>query len=245
MNMDALSQELVDPVFTCTVSSSGHLKRNPKRDRANYESEATSSKSAKKYKQPSPTMLVVAYANIIDLADNKKNQYVVVVDKMLPVVDGVKVDVFNSDDTFYNIPSAPMGIDYVMDIKDYSFTVFTRENKRRVKLSLYGGKQLYDCSVDPSSNPKGWLVRGYSSSGGTQVKAFVDVHKLPVQGEEQTDYLPAMPRGTNPDLWHSVKRIADEILMRHESASATSDVHPDGVEEVKEAKEQDLHCTII
>ena len=244
--MDAMSQELLDPVFTCTVSSSGRLNRNPKRDRPGYEREATSSESAKKYKRPSPTMLIVAYANIIDLTDNKKNKYVVVVDKMLPLLEGVKVDAFNSDDTFYNIASAPYGFEMVRDIKDYSFTVFTRENKRRVEVILYGGKQKYDCSIHPNSEPKGWLVTGHSSTGGTKLSVFVTVHKLPMQGEEeQTDYLPPMPRDANPDLWQSVRSIANEILMRHTPAADTSTTYPDGVESVKEVKEQDLHCTIV
>ena len=243
--MDALSQEIEDPVFTCTVSSSGRLKRNPKRTRTSYKSEATTSGSAKKYKHPSPTMMMVAYANIIDLADNKNNKYVVAVDKLLPVVDGVKVNAFNSVDTLFNVPSTHMGIDYATDIKNYSFTVFTRENKKRVQVSVHDGEQTYDCSVDPSSNPKGWLVRGHSSSGGTQLKAFVGVHKLPIEGEEQVDYVPPMPREANPDLWHSIKSIANEMLTRHERAYAKGDVSPDGVPEPQKTLDQDLHCVIL
>ena len=242
--MSALSQEMEDPVFTCTMSTSGRL-RNPKRDRAGLDTVAAATPSAKKHKRPSPTMLVVAYTNIIDLADNAKNKYIVVVDKLLPVVDGVKVDVLNSDDTFYNVPSAPMGIDYVMDIKDYSFTVFTRDNERRVEVSLYDGKQKYDCSVSPSTNPKGLLVKGHCSTGSTQLKAFVSVHKLSKEGEETADYRPPMPRDMNPERWEFFKVLAEQALARHAEMQAQSEDSTDGVGEPLKTLEQDLHCVIL
>ena len=211
--MSALSKEIVDPVFTCTMSTSGRL-RNPKRFRVEADVEATTTTSSKKYKRPDPTMLVVAYTSIANLADNAKNKYIVVVDKLLPVVEGAKVDVFNHDDTFYDVPSAPMGIEYVMDIKDYSFTVFSRDNKKRVEVSLYGGKQKYDCSVSPSTNPKGFLVKGNCSTGSTQLKSFVSVHKLSKDGTEIADYEPPMSRDANPERWEFFKELAEQAMAR-------------------------------
>ena len=244
MDMNALSQEIEDPVFTCTMSTSGRL-RNPKRDRAGVDMVAATTTSTKKHKRPSPTMLIVAYTSIIDLADNAKSKYIVVVDKLLPVVDGVKVDVFNHDDTFYNVPSAPMGIEYVMDIKDYNFTVFTRDNKRRVEVSLYGDKQKYDCSVSPSIKPKGFLVKGHCSTGSTQLKAFVSVHKLSKEGEEIADYEPPMPRDMNPERWQFFKTMAEQALARHAELQAKGEECMDGVGEPQKTLEQDLHCVIL
>ena len=244
MDMNALSQEIEDPVFTCTMSTSGRL-RNPKRDRADVDTVAAAISSTKKHKRPNPTMLVVAYTSIVDLADNDKAKYIVVVDKLLPVVDGVKVDVFNHDDTFYNVPSAPMGIEKVMDIKDYSFTVFTRNNKRRVEVSLYDGKQKYDCSVSPSIKPKGFLVKGQCSTGSTHLKSFVSVHKLSKEGEEIADYEPPMQRDMNPERWQFFKALAEQAMARHADMQDKGEECMDGVGEPQKTLEQDLHCVIL
>ena len=244
MDMSALSREIVDPVFTCTMSTSGKL-RNPKRVRVEADVEATTTTSSKKYKRPDPTMLVVAYTSISDLADNAKNKYIVVVDKLLPVVEGAKVEVFNHDNTFYDVPSAPMGIEYVRDIKDYSFTVFSRDNKKRVKVSLYGGKQKYDCSVSPSIKPKGFLVKGNCSTGSTQLKSFVSVHKLSKDGTEIADYEPPMSRDTNPERWEFFKELAEQAMARHADMQAKGEECMDGVGEPQKTLEQDLHCVIL
>ena len=251
MDISTLSEELLDPVFTCTVSSSGRLRKQAKRDRIDSDEMASKSKIAKTCCPPAPTMLVVTYVNIKDHKDNKKNKYVVLVDKMLPVVDHVRVDVFDHDYAFYNIPSAPMGIETVSDIKDFSYTVYTVNKDKRVKLSLYGGKQLYDCSIVASKKPSGWLVRGHSiqhdeTSGGQELRAFVDVHKLAVQGETQADYEPPVrPHEMCPDVWQSVKTITNEILKKHVPSQTHQETYMDGVESVKETKQQDLNCTII